>query len=102
MGPLHFNIFLCDLFIIIDTTYFASYADDNKAYVIKNTIAEVLQESETVSKKLYMWFTENKTMANDDKCRLLLTLVEDHTIEISRFTVKNSHCEKLLGVHFDD
>ena len=25
LGPLLFNIFFCDLFIIIDTTYFASY-----------------------------------------------------------------------------
>ena len=36
-----------------------------------------------------------------DKCHLLLISVEDHTIEINGFTVKNSHCEKLLGVHFD-
>ena len=41
-------------------------------------------------------------MANVDKCHLLLSSVEDHTIEINGFTVKNLHCEKLLGVHFDD
>ena len=54
LGPLHFIIFLCDLFTIIDTTYFASYADDNTPYVIKNTITELLQELETVSKTLFM------------------------------------------------
>ena len=100
--PLAFNIFLCDLFIIIDITYFASYADDNTLYVIKNTITEVLHKLETVSKKLFMWFAENEMMANVDKCHLLLSSVEDHTIEINGFTVKNLHCEKLLGVHFDD
>ena len=41
-------------------------------------------------------------MAYADKCHLLLSSVEDHTIEINGFTVKNSSCEKLLGVHFDD
>ena len=29
IGPLLFNIFLCDLFFIINETKFASYADDN-------------------------------------------------------------------------
>ena len=41
-------------------------------------------------------------MANVDKCHILYSSVEDHTIEINGCTVKNSHCEKLLGSHFDD
>ena len=41
-------------------------------------------------------------IANVNKCRLILSTVEDHTIEINGFTVKNSHREKVLGVHFDD
>ena len=68
---------------------FASYADDNTL-----TITEVL-ELKTVSKKLFMWFTENEMMANADKCRLLLSSVEDHTIEVDGFTVQNFNCEKL-------
>ena len=54
LGPLFFNIFLCDFFIIIGTTYFVSCADDNAPYVVKNAIADVLHELETVSKKLFM------------------------------------------------
>ena len=72
------------------------------SYVIKNTITEVLQKLEKVSKKLFMLFTGKEMLANVDKCHLLLSSVEDHTIEINGFTVKNSHYEKLLGVHFDD
>ena len=49
-----------------------------------------------------MWFTKNEKMANVDKCHLLLSSVEDYTIEINGFTVKKSHCEKLLLVHFED
>ena len=41
-------------------------------------------------------------IANVDKCHLILSSVENHTIEINGFTVKNSHCEKLLVVYFDD
>ena len=29
LGPLLFNIFICDMFLMLDHTYFASYADDN-------------------------------------------------------------------------
>ena len=48
-----------------------------------------------------MWFTQNKMMANTDKCHLLSS-VKDYEIEINGVTVKNSLFEKLLGVHFDD
>ena len=41
LGPLLFNPFYCDLYIIIGTTYFA---DDNTAYVIKKTVTEALHE----------------------------------------------------------
>ena len=105
LGPLLYSRFLCDLFIIIDTTFFASYAVDNTPYVIKKTVTE-LHELETVSKKLFMWFTKNEMMANVGKYHPLLKYhhlsVEDHTNEINGCTVRNSHCEKLLGVHFDD
>ena len=29
LGPILFNIFLCDMFFMIDTTEIAGYADDN-------------------------------------------------------------------------
>ena len=102
LGPLMFNIFLWDLLIFIETTYSASCADDNAPYVIKNTIAEVSHELETVSKMHFMWFIENEMVTNVDKSHLLLSSVEDHTIEINGFIVKNSHCENLLRVHLDD
>ena len=101
LGPLLLNIFFCDLFIIIDTTYFTSYADGNTPCIIKKTTAEVLQELETVSTKLFMWFSHNEMMAKADKC-YLLSSVEDHTIRINGLTVKNSHLKKLLGMDLDD
>ena len=38
LGPLLYNIFLCDLFFIMNETDFASYADDNTPYVVGNNI----------------------------------------------------------------
>ena len=34
LGPILFNIFLCDMFFMIDTTDIASYADDNTPYSV--------------------------------------------------------------------
>ena len=70
----------------------------------KNTIiTEVLQELETVSKKLFMCFTDSKMMANvDNNVDLLLSSAEDYPVEINGFTIKNSYCENLLRVHFDN
>ena len=43
LGPLLFNIFLCDLFNMMSDTDFASYADDNTPYVAADTIDEVIK-----------------------------------------------------------
>ena len=42
LGPILFNIFLSNLFIIIKDTNFASYADDNTFYKASNTIDDVI------------------------------------------------------------
>ena len=53
------------------------------------------------AKKPFMWLTDNEMMANAEKYHLLSS-DEDHKIKINRFTVKNSHCEKLLGFNFNN
>ena len=34
LGPLLFNIFMCDIFLILKGTYFTGYADDNTPLVV--------------------------------------------------------------------
>ena len=43
LGPLLFNIFLTDLFFIIEDTDIASYVDDNTPYVIADNIDGVIK-----------------------------------------------------------
>ena len=50
LGPLLFNVLLCDLFLIIENTDTASYADDNTLYTTVNSIEEVIQKLEKSSK----------------------------------------------------
>ena len=71
LGPLLFNIFLCDLFYMMSDTDLASYADDDTPYVSADTIDEVIRKLETASVKLFKWFADNQMKANQDKCHLI-------------------------------
>ena len=53
LGPLLFNIFLTDLFFILNDVDIASYADDNTAYVIADDINGVITSLEKASKALF-------------------------------------------------
>ena len=46
LGPLLFNIFLCDMFLFCNDIDFASYADDNTPYCIGKTPQEVISQLE--------------------------------------------------------
>ena len=46
LRPLLFNIFLCDLFLIMKETSFASYVHDKTPYVTADILAEVIKSLE--------------------------------------------------------
>ena len=59
LGPLLFNIFLADLFLILKDVDIASRADDNTPYVIAENINGVITSLEKASKALFEWFKNN-------------------------------------------
>lgn len=101
LGPLLFNIYLADLFIIIPDMEFASYADDNTPYSSGNSIEEVISSLEAKSNNLFEWFGNNYMKANPSKCHLLLSICNNTEARISESTVSNSESEKFLGVTID-
>ena len=101
LGPLLFNIFLIDLFFIIEDTEIASYADDNTPYVIADNIDGVIKSLEEASEILFKWFNDNLMKINADKCHLLVSTNNTVKIKIGNFDITNSKSEKLLGVKFD-
>ena len=64
LGPLLFNIFMCDLFFIVKEIDFASYADDNIPFVSGDRLDDVLDSLENAGLKLFDWFYDNQTKAN--------------------------------------
>ena len=85
LGPLLFNIFLCDLFFIMNETDFASYADDSAPYVMGNNVEDVIIQLQNASLTLFHWIYDNQIKVNPDQCHLICStddkvniIVENH------------------------
>ena len=103
LGALLFNIYLCDLFLFLEDSDIANYADDNSPFACENDIPSVLQRLDEDTKVLLIWMRNNGLKANPDKFHLLLSEDnEDHHINVQKCVIKNSKSEKLLGIILDN
>ena len=71
LGPLLFNIFLYDLFLIMNNIGLASYADDNTPTSVENNIEELMVKLQNSSKTLFQLFSDNQMKSNPDKCNFI-------------------------------
>ena len=99
LGPILLNIFLSDLFLVVQNVDFASYADDNTIYDVGNNIDEVIFSLQESSEKLFKWFADNLMKTNEDKCHLIASRKKLTEIQEGDFPIKNSGSEKLLDVY---
>ena len=53
LGPLLFDIFLCDLLLEQEGCCFTNYADDATPYVVANNTAEVIEYLTIITLKFY-------------------------------------------------
>ena len=52
LGPFLFNIFMCDMFLILKGTYFTGYAYDNTSFVVRDNIKDVIKALEEIGESL--------------------------------------------------
>ena len=92
LGPLLFNIYINDLFLIIKNTDICNYADDTTLYN--------LEQDSTL---LVQWFEENYMKLNKEKCHLLVSghKYEHIWIKINNYMIWENKNVKLLGVNID-
>ena len=88
LGPLLFNIFLCDLFLEHENSWFTNYADDTTPYAVANDTIEVLENLTNITRKLFTWFANNQMKANHGKCHLFLSTQEDANIQIENSIIR--------------
>ena len=75
---------------------FASYADNNTPYVVKNNMRSVIKSLENTSVELYAWFSDNQMKANTEKCRLMTSESKDLVINVENNQIANSKHENCL------
>ena len=97
-----FNIFLCDLLLIINNINFASYEDENTPYTTDESAEKVIGKLEIKAKSLFKWFSGNLMKTNPDKCYLLISSTSQSKLKIGNETIKSSICGKLLGIKTDN
>ena len=88
LGPLLFDIFINDIFLLLNETEINNYADDTRIYC---------------SLALSNWFAENFMKLNEEKCYLLVFGEKDTEISrnVGHSVIKESKVEKLVGVVID-
>ena len=94
LGPLLFNIFLCDLFLFIKNKDVASYADDTTPYETGGNSAYGIHNLEVIGNTVLKWFNDNSMKANPGKYHLLLSGNDSSKITIGNRTLSSSKCEK--------
>ena len=90
LGPLLFNLFLCDLFLFVEEADIMSYADDSTPYVCSENVNVTLEKLEEARKVLYEWFSNNFLKVNTDKCHLILSTDEPFYINIDNEVIKRN------------
>ena len=101
LGPLLFNIFICDMFYFLDNYELANYADDSTPYSAKRNHKLVTGELEISSSILFKWLRTNYMKVNTDKSHLLLSGNASLTSNIDNNLIESENEQVLLGVMID-
>ena len=95
-----FNIFMGDMFLILNKTYFTGFADDNTPFMVWDNMVDVIKTLEEIGENLLNWLSINEMNLNTYKCQLLLNSQESNTLKVGDLDINNSLSQKLLGITF--
>lgn len=105
LGPVLFNIFINDIFYVVNKSTIYNYADDNTLSYADYNLQNVIQNLESDSLKMLDWFDYNLMKANPDKFQALAIGKKtfDHKIifELNGNRIECENDVKLLGVTID-
>ena len=100
LGPLLFNIFINDIFYLLNDTEVCNYADDTTLYVGDKNLRTVLAKLEKDTLLLSEWFSYNFMKLSEEKSHLLIfgTKSDGMALNIGASQISEFESEKLLGV----
>ena len=103
LGPLLFNIYLNDLFYLVESTNVCNFADDTTFYASDKDLNSLIDRLEHDSHLAIQWFENNYVKLNQDKCHLLVSGFKYKIIwaNIGKSKIWESKKQKLLGAEID-
>ena len=102
LGPLPFNKYLSGLFMILNKSLVANFADENSPFASTKDISNAIFQLEEDSNTLLKWVKTNGLKANPDQFHIILNgSHEDGFIIVDEYAIQNSKCQKPLGIKID-
>ena len=102
LGPLLFNIYICDLFIENSDIDIANYDDDNTPYACSSDHDSVIFKLQKNTESIFRWFYNNDLISNVEKSNLIVSTKKNLEIQVSSYSIKNENSVKLLGIHLNN
>ena len=104
LGPLLFNIYINDLFFVLNETEICNFADDTTPYACDKSLENVISRLERDSLEAIIWFENNYMKLNTEKCHLLIAGKKTEHIwaKVGESKIWEEHKVKLLGVTIDN
>ena len=88
---------MCNMFLILKTTSFTGYADDNTLNtpcVVRENTANVIKALEDIGEYLTKWFSDNQVKLYTDYDHVLLNSQGPKTLQIGNLCLKTLHAKR--------
>ena len=90
------NIFMGELFTILQEIDCTNDADDNTTLVSESILENVVSSIESCFASLFDWFSNNGIKTPPEKCNLSMNVNRPATIKISKQIISNSYLNNYL------
>ena len=105
MGPVTFNMFINDMFMVLDDDIeIYNYVDDNSLLATGYNYVETKQKLVSNAERLIRWFQLNQMKVNPDKFNYITfgkgNCIDDDIVIYDR-VIKSQDNVKILGLHLD-
>ena len=105
LSPLFFNIFINDIFLLLQKCYLANYADDSTMYTSDKRVSTIIGSLRHEFTILSKWFYNNFMVCNPEKRSFMLLGVDDPlqtSLVCGDQILEKTIQEKVFGVTLDN
>ena len=100
LRPLFFNVFINDIFSLVENTEIYNYAGETTTYVYYYELGNFVSKLELAADELSKWLHDNDMKLNTEKCHRLIFREKSKnvSVQIGTAAIAESTKVKLLGV----